>query len=705
MLTLYPSQDRHKAPAPHISTPCPYGGKAMLPSHSIAWLLHFFVFAFDGVVGGGTLVGGGAGVRAVIGSCARSGTRAAIDGFADFVEGLLQGFAGRFDALHVIGGEGGAHVGDLRFQFALLVRGNLVAQVGEALFGAIGGAIGLVALFDLFLAAAVFLSVRFGILHHALDLVFRETAGRHDGDFLLATGALVAGRDVHDTVGIDVEGDFDLRDAAWSGWNAIQNEAAQRAVVFGEFTLALQDVNLNAGLVVAGSREDLALLGRNGGVALDQLGENAAQGLDTERERRDVEQQHVFDIADQHSGLNGRANGYHFVRVDAAMRVAIEDAAHQGLNGRHAGLATNQDDFLNIAGANTGIGQCLHDGATRFLNQVLDQLLHLRAGQGHVEVLGAAGISRNEGQVDFGLHRAGKLFLGLLGGLFQALQGHAVLAQVDAILAAELIGQPVDNALVEVITTQVRVTVGTLHLEDAFAEFEDGDIEGTTTEVIDGDALILFLVQTVGQRGGSWLVDDAQHIETGDFTGIAGGLALGVVEVGRNGNHGLRDTLTEIGLSIGLELLQDHGGDFGRAVLLALNLYPGVTIVGAHNFIWNQASVAVHLGIIIFAAHEPLDRIDSVFGIGDSLALGNLTNQALTIFINSNDRGGGARTFGIRDNDGFSAFHYGDTRVGRSQIDSNYFSWHSCLLILYFICCCNTVGCMLLLFIKAVHFG
>src|SRR5579884_1446027 len=404
MLTLYPSQDRHKAPAPHISTPCPYGGKAMLPSHSIAWLLHFFVFAFDGVVGGGTLVGGGAGVRAVIGSCARSGTRAAIDGFADFVEGLLQGFAGRFDALHVIGGEGGAHVGDLRFQFALLVRGNLVAQVGEALFGAIGGAIGLVALFDLFLAAAVFLSVRFGILHHALDLVFRETAGRHDGDFLLATGALIAGRDVHDTVGVDVEGDFDLRHAAWSGWNAIQNKAAQRTVVFSEFALALQDVDLDAGLVVAGGREDLALLGRNGGVALDQFGKDAAQGFDTERKRRDVEQQHVFDIADQHTGLNGRTDCHALVGGDAAMRVATKDAAHQGLNGRHAGLTTYQDDLWNVAGAHTGIGKCLHDRAARLLNQILNQLLQFRAGQSHVKMLGAAGISGNEGQVDFGLH-------------------------------------------------------------------------------------------------------------------------------------------------------------------------------------------------------------------------------------------------------------------------------------------------------------
>jgi len=41
-------------------------------------------------------------------------------------------------------------------------------------------------------------------------------------------------------------------------------------------------------------REDLALAGRDRGVALDQLGHNAPFGLDPERQRGDDPQQHVL---------------------------------------------------------------------------------------------------------------------------------------------------------------------------------------------------------------------------------------------------------------------------------------------------------------------------------------------------------------------------------------------------------------------------
>jgi len=84
-------------------------------------------------------------------------------------------------------------------------------------------------------------------------------------------------------------------------------------------------------------------------------------------------------------------------------------------------------------------------------------------------VLRPAGIGRNEGQVDLGLHRAGQFFLGFLRRLFQALEGHTVLAQVDTLFLAELVCQPVDNALVEVIATQMGITIGALDLKDAIA--------------------------------------------------------------------------------------------------------------------------------------------------------------------------------------------------------------------------------------------
>ncbi len=74
--------------------------------------------------------------------------------------------------------------------------------------------IGGVARGDQFVELAVFLGMRLGVLHHAVDLVVGQAGARLDLDLLLLAGRLVGGADVHDAVGVDVEGHFDLRHAA-----------------------------------------------------------------------------------------------------------------------------------------------------------------------------------------------------------------------------------------------------------------------------------------------------------------------------------------------------------------------------------------------------------------------------------------------------------------------------------------------------------
>jgi hypothetical protein len=86
-------------------------------------------------------------------------------------------------------------------------------------------------------------------------------------------------------------------------------ELADGPVVHGHLPLALEHVDLHRGLVVLGGGEDLRLLGRDGRVPRDQHGGDAAQRLDAERERGHVEQEHVLDLAAEHTALNGGADG------------------------------------------------------------------------------------------------------------------------------------------------------------------------------------------------------------------------------------------------------------------------------------------------------------------------------------------------------------------------------------------------------------
>ncbi len=288
-------------------------------------------------------------------------------------------------------------------------------------------------------------------------------------------------------------------------------------------------------------------------------------------------------------------------------------------------------------------------------------------------MLRAAGVRRDEGQVDFRLRRRGQLFLGLLRRLLQALEGHLVLAQIDALLLAELVGEPVDDALVEVVAAEVGVAIGGLHLEDAIAQLQHGDVKGAAAEVVDGDALVLLLVEAVGQRGRRRLVDDAQHLQPGDASGVAGGLALGVVEVGGDGDDGLLDVLAQVRLGVGAQLLQDHRADFRRAVLLAHHLDPGVAIGGLHHLVGDEALLAVHIGIVELAAHEALDRVDGIFRVGDGLALGDFADQTLTALGEGDDGWRRAGAFRVRDDDRLATLHDGDTAIGGSKINADDF--------------------------------
>ncbi len=142
---------------------------------------------------------------------------------------------------------------------------------------------------------------------------------------------------------------------------------------------------------------------------------------------------------------------------------------------------------------------------------------------------------------------------------FRRCDGHLVGREVDAVCVLELGDEPVDDALVPVVATEVRVAGGRLHLEHALAEVEDRHVERAATEVEHEDGLVVVLVEPVRERGRGGLVDDAQDLEARDLAGLLGGLALGVAEVGGHGDHGLGDGVAQVGLGVALELLQDPG--------------------------------------------------------------------------------------------------------------------------------------------------
>ncbi len=91
-----------------------------------------------------------------------------------------------------------------------------------------------------------------GLALHLLDFFLRETAGVLHGDLVFFAGAAIFRRHVEDAVHVDVERHLDLWRAARGWWNPLQVEAPEQAIVLGELALALQHVDRDRVLIIAG---------------------------------------------------------------------------------------------------------------------------------------------------------------------------------------------------------------------------------------------------------------------------------------------------------------------------------------------------------------------------------------------------------------------------------------------------------------------
>src|SRR5579883_2524711 len=154
--------------------------------------------------------------------------------------------------------------------------GDLIAMLLEHLFHLVDHGVGPVPRVDFVAALTIFGRVGFGVLGHFLHFLFAQAGRRSDGDLLLIVGGLVLGGDVENSVGVDIKGHFDLRNSARGGRNANQLEHAEHAVIAVHGPLALVDFDFHRSLRIGGGREDLAFASGNGGVAFNQLGEDAA---------------------------------------------------------------------------------------------------------------------------------------------------------------------------------------------------------------------------------------------------------------------------------------------------------------------------------------------------------------------------------------------------------------------------------------------
>ncbi|MNJ08453.1 NAD-specific glutamate dehydrogenase [compost metagenome] len=313
-------------------------------------------------------------------------------------------------------------------------------------------------------------------------------------------------------------------------------------------------MNHHGRLAILVSGELLGAGNRYGGVTRNHLLHQPTHGLKPKGQGDHVEQQQfatIAAIAGQGIGLDCRANGNHLIGVDIGQRRTAKQGAYGLTYTRHTGRTTDHDHCRNFFELDTAVTHGATAGLETAGYQWFDQGIECSAGQ-----LGLPVAVSDSDRVS-----VGQGFLGGASGLQQLALG----SRIKIRRQTGLLDNPAGDGMVEIIAAQGAVATGGKHFKHAAGQAQDGNIEGTAAQVVNGHQAFSVLVQAIGHGCSSRLVEQAQHVQPGQTRRILGSLALGVVEIGRHGDYRAHQLATQGFFSALTQHLEDIGRDFHRA--------------------------------------------------------------------------------------------------------------------------------------------
>ncbi|EHM53680.1 hypothetical protein HMPREF9080_01650 [Cardiobacterium valvarum F0432] len=392
------------------------------------------------------------------------------------------------------------------------------------------------------------------------------------------------------------------------------------------------------------------------GVALDDGTEYAAfvvllagldAGFDTERVGGHVGHDDFFQclVLRDESRLDGGADGDGFIRVEAGGREAAKEARHCFAQDAHPRRPADEDDVIQTGGAYAGVAQGLFDGGAAAFEQRCAALFPVSTRDVPVECLTV------HGELHVGVTAVQRLF-GAFGGSVE-LPLHAGKVGLGMCTA-----KAPDEQFGEVFAAEHVVARTRPHFHDAAEHIKQGDVEGAAAEVKDEEfACVFALVQAVGHCGGGRFVQEAAHVQSGQFGGMAGGFALGVVEVGGDGDDGVRGACAEGGFGIGLERAKDE----------------------CREFFWREL-VAAAKTVTLAAAHVALEGGGSRLRVRDEAFARGGTDEDAAVIIDADHGRCEDAAEGVFDELRLAVLPAGDKAVGGAEVNAEDGGIHVCVL-------------------------
>ena len=271
-----------------------------------------------------------------------------------------------------------------------LAASSLVANLFHSLLGLEYHGICFVSCIDCFLPLLILCFVLSSFFDCLVDLGIRHVGTGSDRDVLLFACTQILSGYVYDTVGIDIESNLDLRNTSSCWRDTIQTELAKRLVVSRELSLTLYNMDIYCSLVICCSGEDLALLCRDRGISLDQPCCYAAQGLDRQRQRGNIQKKDIACtcISCEFTTLNRSTEWLHThpgsellfgscpvscLTLSCTAGIRVEPPTRSTLD--------------RSAGSKACIFQCVLYRDNRSLYQIMCQLIKFCSGQIHLKML------------------------------------------------------------------------------------------------------------------------------------------------------------------------------------------------------------------------------------------------------------------------------------------------------------------------------
>lgn len=134
-----------------------------------------------------------------------------------------------------------------------------------------------------FLFKSIILSfVLFSFFDEFIDVIFREsTFFVGNGNVLRFTRTFFHSSNVHDTIGINIKGDFNLWSTSWSRRDTIKVEFTELIVIFGHLSFTFENLDQYTRLVISISCEDLLFFGWDSSVSFDEFSHDTSSGFNT----------------------------------------------------------------------------------------------------------------------------------------------------------------------------------------------------------------------------------------------------------------------------------------------------------------------------------------------------------------------------------------------------------------------------------------